>query len=117
MQFRIYPKVFVDFVGVLPVNFYLLKEWEFSTIFALSEGFNFGIGSWLLIHELVTRECKDFETMVSIFLVELYHLCVALVSQASVSCDINNHNRFLSLTNVSQPLNEVTVDVNSGNVK
>jgi len=34
-----------------------------------SELFDLAVGAWLLVHELIRRECKDLETLVPIPLV------------------------------------------------
>ena len=61
------------------------------------KGFDFCLRARLLVHELVAGECKDLEPSLAILLVELNHLSVVLIREASVRGHVDDHDTLLVL--------------------
>ncbi len=45
-----------DFVRIGAIDFGLFEEWEFSVVKISNELFDFLVGAWFLVHELVAGE-------------------------------------------------------------
>lgn len=83
-------KELVDRMGFGTIHVNFTKHGELGAILLLCEFFDCSLISWLLFFELVARESKNFETLVSVLLVDLNHLLVVFVGQASLSGNVDN---------------------------
>ena len=61
---------FVQRVNVVAANGDLREDWKVNVVFGLAEYFNLGIGTRLLVHEIIGREAKNLEAFVRIFCLE-----------------------------------------------
>lgn len=117
VKLRIVAEEFVYLAGVLSIHVSLRKKREFGSIEVTSECLNLGVGAWLLSHELVAGECKDLESLVPIQFVQTRHLCIGLVGESSLRCDVHDHNAFFVFTETSNSLNNLSVDVHSRDIE
>ena len=80
---------------ILSIHLDLREEWELCIVCLSCVLFYFSICPRLLIVELIAREAKDFEALVTELLMELHHFIVVLLCQTSVLCYIDDQDTFL----------------------
>ena len=99
IKLAIVPQVPVGLTGLRAIHIRLGKEGPLCSL-ALRKLLDVLIGSWLLAAELVTRECKDLESLLAVLPVHLDHLTVVLLSQSSVRRHIDHHSTLLATAQV-----------------
>jgi hypothetical protein len=95
------PQKLINRVGLLAVDFYLAEQRELYAILVCSLLGDHLIRPWLLVQKLVAWESQDFKALVSVLPVELHHLCVVLLCQASLACNVDDHHTLLILANIA----------------
>ncbi len=88
VELAIFAQILVNGVCVGPVYLDLREHGEPHSV-SHGSSLDFLIGAWLLVFELVAGERQNFETLVSILLVDFYHPLVVLVSETSLRSYIN----------------------------
>ena len=111
VQRTIHSQELVDRVGISAVDVDLWKHREFHAVCRLCPFLDLGFWSWLLASELVAREGKDLETLVTELLMELNHFFVVLGGEASLCGHVHNHDAWLACNYRRERINHLTVDV------
>ena len=76
VELAVSPKVLVCFLSIFTVYVSFFEEHEISSKLGFDPLRYLFVRAWLLFPELVARECEDFETLVSILLVDFCQLRV-----------------------------------------
>jgi hypothetical protein len=102
-------------MSIIAIDFNLVEE-RVGGIVGLGELLDPGIIIGLLVHELVAGECKDFETFVTIVVVDLCHPLIVTGSQASKACNVGDKGQFLASCENTDLIERFLIDVDGGNV-
>jgi hypothetical protein len=89
-------EVHKDWVSCWPIDLDLLKDWELDAIVFPHFGFD-NVDLLRFLFELVAGESNDFESLLTVLLLELDQLFVVLVRVAAFGCNIENDSTFGSL--------------------
>ena len=93
-----------------------LREHGELRIVAGSKGLDIGLSARLLVPELVAGECKDLESSLAILLVELHHLPIVLVGQASLGHHIDDQDTLFAFEDLTEAFNVLSIDVSRTDV-
>ena len=102
-------------MSVRPVYIDLREHGELRIV-AGSKGLDIGLSARLLVPELVAGECKDLESSLAILLVELHHLPIVLVSQASLGHHIDDQDTLFAFKDLTEAFNVLSIDVSRTDV-
>lgn len=82
-ELRVISQVFVYLMGIGSIDFNLGKQRKLDIVFR-NEFLDIFMSTRFLIHELVARKSKNFETLTGVFFMQLHHLGVVLICQSSL---------------------------------
>ena len=105
MQLAVVAQVSPHLVRVLPVDLALGEHGKRGIVALSGEFLYLCIRARLLPTELIAREGKDLETLLSILLVEICQLSVVVGGEASLGGHVDEHDRFFvgdKVTNLDQ---------------
>ena len=105
----------VNRVGVGAVHIDLREHGELGVV-ASGKGFDISLSTGLLVPELVARECKDLESSLAILIVELHHLPIVLVCQASLRDHVDNQDTLFAFENLTEAFDVLSIDVSGTDV-
>lgn len=98
-------------VSVCPVYINFWEKLELGIVASLGKCLYIGFSARFLASELVAWECEDLKSLRLVLFVELHHLPIVLVCEASVSSDVDNHKTLFVGEAISQSFNLVSIDV------
>ena len=116
VQWTVSAQILIEWMSVFAIHVDLGEELEFRIECFSGELFDFSFCSRFLAIKLVAREAKDLETLSAELLVKLHCFGVVLLCQSSVSCNIHDHDTFLSFNSLLKRFNHLSVYVLCSNL-
>ena len=77
-------------MSVVSVYINFVEHRIFGTILCASEVLNPSVIIWLLVQELIARECEDFESLFTVLGVEVSHPSIVRGGQTSKACNVSD---------------------------